>query len=79
MVERRKLPRIEVDEPAYIYGDGSSITCRVTNVTAEGAAMDVPNASFLPERFQLMTANDRVIQNCRVIWISQNRVGVEFE
>jgi hypothetical protein len=79
MEERRKHPRAEVDEPAYIYGDGSSTMCRVLNVSAEGAAIDVPDPSFIPARFKLMTEKDRVIRNCRVVWISQNRVGVAFE
>jgi hypothetical protein len=79
MEERRKHQRVEVDEPAYICGDGSSTMCRVLNISAEGAAVDVPNPSFLPERFELMTENDRVIRSCRVIWIIQNSVGVAFE
>jgi hypothetical protein len=79
MEERRKHPRAEVDEPAYIYGDGSSTMCRVLNVSAEGAAIEVPDPSFIPARFKLMTEKDRVIRNCRVVWISQNRVGVAFQ
>jgi hypothetical protein len=79
MEERRKHHRTEVDQSAYIYGDGSSTMCRITNVSAEGAAMDVPNSSFLPMRFKLMIEHDRVVRNCRVVWISQNTVGVAFE
>jgi hypothetical protein len=79
MEERRKHPRAEVDEPAYICGDGSSTRCRVLNLSAEGAAMDVPNPAFLPARFNLMTEKDRVVRKCRVVWFSQNRVGVAFE
>lgn len=79
MKERRKHPRAAVDELAYISGDGSSTLCRMVNVSAEGAAIDVPNPSFVSDRFQLMTAKDRVIRNCRVVWIKQNTVGVAFE
>jgi hypothetical protein len=79
MEERRKHPRTEVDEPAYISSCGSSTRCRVLNVSAEGAAIDVPNPSFVPKRFLLMTEKDRVTRNCRIIWIRQNRVGVAFE
>jgi hypothetical protein len=79
MEERRKHQRVEVDEAAYIYGDGSSTRCRVRNVSPEGAAIDVPNPSVLPDRFKLTTEKDRVTRDCRVIWIIQNRVGVAFE
>jgi hypothetical protein len=47
--------------------------------SAEGAAIDVPNAAHLSPRFQLMTENDRIIRNCRIVWTMQNRVGVIFE
>ena len=77
--ERRKHPRAEVDEPAYIFVGGSSTSCRVLNVSTEGAAIDVPNPSFVSDWFQLMTEKDRVIRNCRLVWIRENRIGVVFE
>ena len=77
--ERRKHPRAEVDEAAYVSSDGASIRCRVLNLSAEGAAIDVPNAAYIPDRFQMMTEKDRVIRNCRLVWIQENRIGVAFE
>ena len=77
--ERRRLPRTEVEDAAYISSVGASTRCQVINITAEGAAIDVPDAAFVPDRFQLMTEKDRVIRNCRVVWIQQNRIGVAFE
>ena len=79
MEDRRKHQRVEVNEPAYICGDGSSTRCRVMNISSEGAAVDVPNPSFLPERFKLMTEKNRVVRNCRVVWITKNSVGLAFE
>ena len=78
-VERRKQPRAEVDEAAYVSNRGASTRCRVLNISTEGAAIDVPNATFIPQRFQLMTEKDRLIRKCRVVWIQQNRIGVAFE
>ena len=77
--ERRKHPRAEVDETAYVSSGGASTRCRVLNISAEGAAIDVPNAAYIPPRFQLMTEKDRLIRKCRVVWIQQNRIGVAFE
>ena len=79
MEERRRGPRADVDEPAYISSHGSSTRCRVVNISAEGAAIDVPDPVFVPARFQLMTEKDRVIRNCRMVWTKQNRIGVIFE
>ena len=77
--ERRRGPRADVDEPGYISSHGSSTRCRVVNISAEGAAIEVPDAVFVPARFQLMTENDRMVRDCRIVWIKQNRIGVIFE
>ena len=53
--------------------------CRLLNISAEGAAVEVPDPAFVPSHFQLMTEKDRVIRRCRVIWIKQNRIGVAFD
>lgn len=78
MDDRRKHPRTETDEPAYVSAGGSSTRCRILNISADGAAIEVPDASFIPDRFQLMTEKDRVIHDCRVIWIKKNNIGVAF-
>jgi PilZ domain len=79
MDEKREHPRTEIDEPAYISVGGSSTSCRVLNISAEGAAIELPNTSYVPDRFQLMIKRDRVIRNCRIVWTSANRIGVAFE
>ena len=79
MEERRRGPRADVDEPAYISSHGSSTRCRVVNISVEGAAIEVPDPLFVPARFQLMTENDRVVRDCRIVWTKQNRIGVVFE
>ena len=79
MEDRRKHPRVGIDEPAYISAGGLSMRCRLLNVYSEGAALEVPDPTFVPSDFQLMTEKDRVIRRCRVIWIKKNRVGVAFD
>jgi hypothetical protein len=58
---------------------GSSTRCTITNISAEGAAIEVPDASYIPIRFQLMTEMDRVVRNCCVVWIKRNTLGIQFE
>jgi PilZ domain len=77
--ERRKQPRADIDEVAYVSSEGASTRCRVLNISAEGAAIDVPNAAYVPQRFQMMTEKDRLIRRCRIVWVQQNRIGVAFE
>ncbi|MCP3442083.1 PilZ domain-containing protein [Bradyrhizobium sp. CCGUVB14] len=78
MYERRATERKEIDEVAYIAGDGSSICCRVVNISPGGAAIEVPNPSRLRLRFKLMLETDRIIRECRLIWRSGDRIGVSF-
>ncbi len=78
MQERRKVPRIEVDEPAFISGDGSSMRCHVVNISPEGAAIDVPNPAYVASRFNLMLESDRLIRKCKLVWIMKTRIGVVF-
>ena len=77
MPENRK--RTAVDHPAQIHSDGMSIGCSVANISADGAAIDVPDPCHVPDRFQLVTEHGRVVLNCRILWIKQNRIGVAFE
>jgi hypothetical protein len=79
MDERRRHPRAEIDEAAFISVGGSSTSCRVRNISIDGAAIEVPKPSYIPNRFLLMTERDRVTRNCRTIWISGNKIGVAFE
>lgn len=77
-MERRKSPRTELNEPAYVSAGGSVMGCMVRNISAEGAAIDVDNAAFVPSRFRLVMASDRSVRDCEVVWIQDNRIGVSF-
>ena len=78
MEEKRKHPRTEIDEPAYVSSGGSVMSCRVRNISAEGAAIDVENPAFVPSRFRLVMANNSKVHECRVAWIQRNRIGLNF-
>ena len=79
MEEKRKYPRTEVDEPAFVSSGGSVMPCMVRNISPEGAAIDVDNPAFVPKRFRLVMAKDRsVVHECRIAWIQKNRIGLTF-
>jgi PilZ domain len=78
MEERRKYPRTEINEPAYVSSGGSVMTCVVRNISPEGAAIDVENPAFVPARFRLVMAKDSSVQECAVAWIQKNRIGLMF-
>ena len=79
MEEKRKYPRTEINEPAYVSSGGSVIPCVVRNISREGAAIDVDNPVFVPQHFRLVMAKDpSIVHSCRVTWIQRNRIGLTF-
>jgi hypothetical protein len=78
MEEKRKHPRTEIDEPAFVSVGGSVMRCMVRNISPEGAAIDVANPAFVPAHFRLVMANNSIVHECRIAWIQQKRIGVTF-
>ena len=76
MEERRKHPRTEINHLGYISAGGAVMRCLVLNISPEGAAVEVDNPAFVPQRFR---ANDAsAVYECRIAWIQKNRVGLTF-
>ena len=78
MEEKRKYPRTEIEETAYVSSGGSVMSCVVRNISPAGAAIDVDNPAFVPQRFRLVMAKDSSVRDCRVIWIQKNQIGLAF-
>ncbi len=78
MEEKRRHPRTEINEPAYVSAGGSVMGCTVRNISPEGAAIDVDTAAFVPARFRLVIARDHTVYECQVVWIQKNRIGLSF-
>jgi PilZ domain len=78
MEEKRKHPRVEIEEPAYVSSGGSVMSCTVRNISPEGAAIDIENPAFVPERFRLVVARDSSVHECRIAWIQHKRIGITF-
>ncbi|MBN8987256.1 MAG: PilZ domain-containing protein [Rhizobiales bacterium] len=79
MEEKRKYPRTEIEQLAYVSSGGSVMRCLVRNISIEGAAIDVENPAFVPQCFRLVMAEDSsVVRECRIAWIKKNRIGLTF-
>ena len=78
MEEKRKHPRTEINEPAYVSAGGSVMRCVVRNISPDGAAIDVENPAFVPDQFRLVVAKHSSTYDCRVIWIREKRIGLAF-
>jgi hypothetical protein len=78
MEEKRKHPRTEINEPAYVSSGGFVMSCMVRNISVEGAAIDVENPAYVPPSFRLVMVRDSSVRECRIAWIQRNRIGVTF-
>jgi hypothetical protein len=78
MEEKRKYQRTEINEAAYVSWGGAVMSCTVRNISPEGAAIDVENPAFVPQRFRLVMARDSTVHECRIIWIQGSRIGLIF-
>ena len=80
MSERRKLQRNRAYLGATItFGDGrSTLDCIVRNLTVQGAMLATPNASHLPELFDLTVPQKGQSFPGRTIWRDVERMGIAF-
>ena len=79
MEERRRTPRSRVLKSGHIaVGDkGRKIDCTVRNISSAGACIELPSSTFgIPPVFTLMLGTGP--QRCRVIWRTEQRLGIAF-
>ena len=82
-MERRRAPREAIHEDgAIVYGLTQSVDCIIQNISAHGACLEIlppKNSVTLPTEFVLFRPSARSVRNCKVIWRSFQRLGVEFK
>jgi len=78
MVESRRAPRHYVLKAATISFGGGAVDCLVRNLSASGAALEVPHAGGISERFILVVPGDGLRLPCRAVWRGERRIGVAF-
>jgi len=80
-IDQRKSRRYSVGHGARIVWDGGSSpqNCRMLDVSAHGARLELETAAMLPDKFMLLLSHDGGLRReCSVIWRSENAVGIEF-
>lgn len=75
--EHRIANRQRVLKGGTIEFGGGVIDCRVRNISATGAALDVTSPVGIPAQFTLVTQGNHL--PCRVVWRKEKRIGVAFE
>jgi hypothetical protein len=80
MEERRAVQRTRVLRNAKIILDHrtSIVSCTVKNLSSQGACLSVASTYRLPDSFELTFEHGRSRRSCRVIWRTENKLGVAF-
>ena len=81
MHERRNVTRTVIARSAKIIVPRRSpvIHCTVQNITSGGARLKLANTYGLPETFELTFEQGRTRRACRVVWRTNEELGVAFE
>jgi hypothetical protein len=79
--DRRVLKRTRVRRNAKIIVPRFSpvICCTVENITNAGACLKLATTFGLPDTFDLTFEHGRTRRWCRVIWRTDDQLGVAFE
>ena len=79
MEDRPKVQRGRTLKAGSIVSNSAAgVDCRVRNMSAAGACLEVTSQVGVPNDFVLVVGYDRFKQACHVIWRSDTRLGVEF-
>jgi hypothetical protein len=79
--DKRRNPRRSINYPAYIERGGGqpAVECSLCDASQEGAQLAVADPSSLPQEFILALSSDGAARRrCRVMWRTDDHVGVEF-
>jgi PilZ domain len=79
--ERRNVTRTRIVRSAKIIAPRrtSVIHCTVQNITSGGACLKVANTYGMPDTFELTFEHGRTRRACRVVWRTNDELGVAFE
>jgi hypothetical protein len=81
MSEKRRWNRIKPSGPMRRDGKlvlgQNLVDCRIIDVSAGGACIELPSACNLPKHFEFINGRSRMV--CHVAWMRGTRVGIEYE
>jgi len=76
--KRRGNVRRKLREDATIYDGSAYISCRVEDISADGARLRLSKDAVIPPIFLLMIPSTKFKRSCSVAWRDRDRIGVQF-
>ena len=78
-MEKRGSPRRRTFKGGSISsGAEAGIDCIIRNLSETGAAVELEGPATMPDNLILLIRPEIVRRNCRVVWRSGRRVGIQF-
>ena len=80
MIERRQAERHKTHKAAQLAcGDGPPIIgCIVSDLSRTGACLEVDRSVHISSLFNLVFESDGSMRACRIVWRTEQRMGVQF-
>lgn len=75
--DKRRTPRLDIDRTVQALIGGTTIACKLSDVSKSGARLSLNSAKSLPDEFELLL-NDDIHKWCRVVRRSEKQVGIKF-
>ena len=76
--DRRNNFRVEWHSPAILYQGTLARPCILSNFSNGGARITGVRTTTIPDEFGLRITPRRRIHNCRVVWRTDDALGVQF-
>ncbi len=78
MDDRRRYPRMRMLKSGKVLLGKHILPCAVRNVSEGGACLEMSSTFGLPKIFDLVIG-EKPPRSCKVMWLNDARVGVEFQ
>jgi hypothetical protein len=78
MDNRRRDARRRIYKSGTILLGSWKVPCTVRNLTETGACLEVQTTYGIPATFEF-TLSGCPSRNCKVVWLRETKVGVEFQ
>src|SRR5271170_3884145 len=75
----RKRTRVLRNAKIIVPRRSPVIYCTVENITGGGACLKLASTFGVPETFDLTFEHGRTRRSCRVVWRTNDKLGVKFE
>jgi hypothetical protein len=81
MTDKRRQPRLRTLKAGKIIFNhrSSVIDCTIRNLSVGGSCLQVSSTMAVPTTFDLVIDAEKENRVCRVMWKTENRIGVSFQ